>query len=124
MPDRAEVLKFLSTLSEPHRKAMRDHYTIQSDVGRRAELVANDEKYQAWIDHLSALRDTAKTRVEGLVTDVADGPDLGEALAGKKIMLANARGELRGLQIALDLIPGMIDAGQKANAMLVTPQET
>jgi len=118
MPDRRDVNEVLKAMSEPHRKAIREHHIIQSDIGRRASLIANDEKYQTWIDHLTALRDAAQGRADGLARNVSEGPQLGEALAGMKLMLAGARGELRGLQIALDLIPGLIGAGQRADELI------
>lgn len=118
MPSRADVKDVLSRLSEPHRAAMQTHYTTQREVGRRADLIAQDDKYQVWLDHLQQLVDFAADRVAKLERDVTAGPEIGEALTAKKLALVDARGEHRGLRQAMDLIPRMIEAGQSAEAHL------
>lgn len=114
MPSRADVKDVLDRISEPHRTALQTHYTAQREVSRRADLIAQDEKYQVWLDHLQQMIDHVAGRVAALERDVTAGPEIGEALTVKKLTLVDARGELRGLRAAEALIPKLIAAGKPA----------
>lgn len=118
MPTREVVRDYLNRAAAPTRQAMREHYTAQSEVGRRADLIAQDDKYQVWLDHMQALADKAKERATGLKARLSAGEEVGDGLTKLLLQLRDAEGECRGLSIAMGLVPTLIEAGKKAEEML------
>src|SRR3990167_4863973 len=111
---RARFAEIQHTLSAPQRQAVREHHEIQRQVAEVARTVVQHPGYQMFLDHLDAHLEALTKRRANLDRMIADGPELGEALAALKLQLRDVAGEIRGLTLAKALIPQMVEAGERA----------
>ena len=95
-------------------QAIRYQRQAQIQVGQQARTVVDHPGWQTFIDHLEQMRNTVDARIGLVTTQLSDSEELGDALAKLKLELRGLKGEKRGLDYALELIPKLITAGETA----------
>jgi hypothetical protein len=118
VPTLNDVLEYQKLLSAQQTRAMEHHYRAQAEVGRRSETVVAHEGWQTFLDHLGQIKDTISERIRHQERTILDTNALGEELVKAKMELRELRGEERGIQHALDLIPSLIETGKRAGDLL------
>lgn len=114
-----DAYKALATeLAKPQRDAIANHLRIQRQVGQRAQTVVQHEGWQTFLDHLEEYRRAVATRRDRHKEDLLKQEDI-----LKRGEYMDLTGELRGLDIALALIPGLVERGREAGKLLETSEK-
>jgi hypothetical protein len=111
---RERYAQVVATLPKPHQEAMRYHLDAQRQVGAIARMVVQHPGWQVFLDHLDAHLEVLTKRLATLRDRIVTGVELGDALAALKLESRDLSGEVRGLTLAKQLVPQMIEAGDKA----------
>src|SRR3990167_6873996 len=82
----------------------------------QAQTVVAHEGWQAFLTRLETEIATRQVQYDTLARRILTGPDVGDMLMSHKVLLNQVSGQIAGLTLARDIIPGLIAAGQ------VTPQ--
>ena len=114
MTRRARYAEIAAGLGREQRDVMRYHLGAQRQVGEAARTVLQHPGYQIFVDHLDAQLDALTKRMTVLQDRIMKGPELSDALTALKLEVRDVSGEIRGLLMAKNLIPQMIEAGDKA----------
>jgi uncharacterized protein (DUF342 family) len=111
---RARYEEIAAGLAKPHQDAMRYHLGAQRQVAEIARTVVLHPGWQMFLDHLDAHLEALTKRLATLQDRIVTGVELGDALAALKLQSRDLAGEIRGLTLAKNLVPQMIEAGDKA----------
>ena len=82
----------------------------------QAQTVVAHEGWQAFLTRLETEITARQIQYDTLARRILTGPDVGDMLMSQKVLLNQMSGQIAGLTLARDIIPGLIAAGQ------VTPQ--
>ena len=93
-------------------QAIRYQRQAQIQVGQQARTVIDHPGWQTFVDHLEPARNAVAARINLLATEISDSEDMD--VAKLKLQLHGLKGEKRGLDYALELIPKLITDGETA----------
>lgn len=110
-----------AALSKPQQEAVRFHLNAQVAVARDAQTAVDHPGWQTFVDHLTTVKAAVDRKAEALRGQIVGEDTLGDDLVKMKLAYRELLGESQGLQQALDLIPGLIAAGERARATLNPP---
>lgn len=114
MPTREEFHARVIRMQQHRLQALAEQRQGQRQVAEQARTVVNHPGWQMLCDHLDAVRRSLTDRAAALSRQMEDGQDLGEALTALKLQLREIKGELRGIDTALALIPSLLVLGEAA----------
>src|SRR3990167_2250642 len=77
----------------------------------QAQTVVAHEGWQAFLNRLETEIAARQVQYDTLARVILTGPDLGDALGSQKVLLNQIDGQIKGLGLARDIIPGLIEAG-------------
>ena len=115
MPTREEWDAFQSKEAGREKvQAIRYQRQAQIQVGQQARTIVDHPGWQTFVDHVEQMLNTIGARIGLVTTQLSDSEELGDALAKLKLELRGLKGEKRGLEAALELIPKLITDGETA----------
>lgn len=86
------------------------HRQAQVAVARKAQTVVDHPGWQTFLDHLGAIQEARMAERERTLEEMTDA--IGEALQTLQLRVKALDGELKGLKVAVELIPTLITQGQ------------
>lgn len=81
-------------------------------VATKAETVVNHEGWQTFLDHLQSVKDVCATERARLERTIVDGDIFGDGLTAMKLKARELKGKIDGLDVAVNLIPSLIERGK------------
>lgn len=116
--ERRERLDAIRPEAAQLAEGLRTHHRAQVQVSERAETVLGHPGWQTYVDHIDAILEDLDQRIARGERALINASEPGESLTGLRLGLRDLKGERRGWEGAREMIPRMIEAGEKARQAL------
>lgn len=84
----------------------------------QAQTVVDHVGWQAFLTHLTAEIATRQAHYDTMARQILTGADVGDVLTAQKVLLNQIDGQIKGLTLARDFIPALIQRGQSITPLI------